>query len=197
MLIVECPPSATASVWTKKQREGGWLRVLGISYFTTIAMRQKGFPIMAAVLSDKARAFLQENHYTVFSTINKDGSSQLTTVLYALNDDETVVMNTQLHSQKVKNMRRDPRIAMCVEDGSRYVTLYGTVEFLDDQEIIRQDIERLVGRFWTGDEEARQQYVAHLIAQERVSLRFKCEKVTEFFCIGQFQGIRSCRSWQG
>jgi pyridoxine/pyridoxamine 5'-phosphate oxidase len=42
----------------------------------------------------------REKHFTVLSTINKDGSSQLTTVLYALNDDETMVMNTEVHSQK-------------------------------------------------------------------------------------------------
>jgi PPOX class probable F420-dependent enzyme len=74
---------------------------------------------MAPVFSDKARAFLQENHYTILSTINKDGSSQLTTVLYALNDDETFVMNTEAHSRKARNLRRDSRIAMCVEDDGR------------------------------------------------------------------------------
>jgi PPOX class probable F420-dependent enzyme len=144
-------------------------------------MRKEAFPIMAAVLSDKAQAFLREKHFTVLSTINKDGSSQLTTVLYALNDDETMVMNTEVHSRKARNLHRDPRVALCVEDGGRYVSVYSsTVAFIDDQEIIRQDIERLVGRFWTGDEEARQQYVAHLVAQQRVSLRFKCEKMIEF-----------------
>ena len=133
------------------------------------------------MLSDKARTFLQENHFAVLSTINKDGSSQLTTVLYALNDDETMVLNTEAHSQKARNLRRDPRIALCVEAGGRYVSVYsGIIEFIDNQEIIRQDIERLVRRFWTGDEEAREQYVAHLVAQQRVSLRFKCEKVIEF-----------------
>jgi pyridoxine/pyridoxamine 5'-phosphate oxidase len=55
---------------------------------------------MATILSDKARAFLQEKHFSVLCTINKDGSAQLTTVLYALDDDETIVLNTQVHSQK-------------------------------------------------------------------------------------------------
>lgn len=135
----------------------------------------------AAVLSDQARAFLQEHHFAVFSTINKDGSSQLTLVAYVLDDDETIVLNVEVQSQKAKNMRRDPRIALCVQDGNRYVSVSGMMTFLDDQQIIRHDLERLVGRFLTGDEETRQQYVAHLLAHPRVSLRFTCEKVIEFF----------------
>jgi PPOX class probable F420-dependent enzyme len=138
------------------------------------------FPIMAAVLSDQARAFLREHPFAVCSTINKDGSSQLTLVAYVLDDDETIVMNVERESQKAKNMRRDSRIALCVQDGNRYVSVYGTMKFLDDQQIIRRDLERLVGRFLAGDEETRQQYVAHLLAHPRVSLRFSCENVTEF-----------------
>jgi PPOX class probable F420-dependent enzyme len=139
------------------------------------------FSLMATILSDKARSFLRDNHIAVFSTINRDGSPQLTTVLYALNDDETIVMNVQRNSQKAKNMRRDSRVAMCVRDGNRYVSLYGAIEFINDAEMIRRDIERLglVELFSTGDEEARRVYVANMTPQQRVSVRFKIKKVTE------------------
>lgn len=73
------------------------------------------------------------NYLNASSTINKDGSSQLTLVAYVLDDDETIVMNVELQSQKTKNMRRDHRIALCVQDGNRYVSVYGTMTFLDDQ----------------------------------------------------------------
>jgi PPOX class probable F420-dependent enzyme len=136
---------------------------------------------MTTMLSNKARSFLRDNHLTAFSTINRDGSPQLTTVLYALNDDETIVMNVQRNSQKAKNMRRDPRVAMCVRDGNRYVSVYGTIEFINDAEIIRRDLERLglVELFWTGDDEARRDDVANILAHQRVSVRFKIQKVTE------------------
>jgi uncharacterized pyridoxamine 5'-phosphate oxidase family protein len=105
----------------------------------------------------------------------------LTTVLYALNDDETIVMNVQRNSQKAKNMRRDPRVAMCVRDGNRYVSVYGTIEFINDAEIIRRDLERLglVELFWTGYDEARRDDAANMLAQQRVSVRFKIQTVTE------------------
>jgi PPOX class probable F420-dependent enzyme len=136
---------------------------------------------MTATLSNKARSFLRDNHLTVFSTINRDGSPQLTTVLYAHNDDETIVMNVQRNSQKAKNMRRDPRVSMCVRDGNRHVSMYGAIEFIDDAEIIRRDLERLglLGFFLAGDEDARRDDAANTMAQQRVSVRFKIQKVTE------------------
>lgn len=135
---------------------------------------------MSVVLSNQARVFLKELHFAVLSTINKDGSSHLTTMWYLLEDDGTIAMNSLVHLQKVKNIRRDPRIAICIEDGPRYVSINGTVDIIEDQEIIRHDIERLVERY-IKDEEARQQYLVTFLQQSRVALHLKCEKVTEFF----------------
>ena len=95
---------------------------------------------MTSGLSDWAKEFLRGDHFAVLSTLNKDGSSQLTTMWYALENDGTIVMSTPSHLQKVKNLRRDPRIAICVEDGNRYVSLYGTVTISEDQTIVLQDI---------------------------------------------------------
>jgi len=135
---------------------------------------------MVAVLSDKAQAFLKEEHFAVLCTFNKDGSSLLTPMWYLFDDDGTIIMNTQVHLQKAKNVRRDPRIAICVEDGPRYVSINGTVDVIEDQEIVRRDIERLVERY-IKDEETRRQYIATFVQQQRVALHLRAEKVIEFF----------------
>lgn len=135
---------------------------------------------MGAVLSDRAQAFLQEVHFAVLSTINKDGTPQLTTMWYLLDDDGRIVMNTQVHLQKAKNLRRDPRVALCIQDGSRSVSINGTIEISDDQETIRRDLRRLVERY-KQDEETRQEYIAIYTQQQRIALRLRCEKVSEFF----------------
>ena len=134
---------------------------------------------MTNILSDWAKELLREEHFAVVSTLNKDGSSHLTTMWYLLENDGTIVMSTPSHLQKVKNLRRDPRIAICVEDGNRYVSLYGTVTISEDQAIVRQDIEQLVERY-IKDEATRPQTIAALVQQSRVALRFTPEKVTEF-----------------
>ncbi|GAC1667790.1 MAG: hypothetical protein NVS9B9_27890 [Ktedonobacteraceae bacterium] len=50
------------------------------------------------------------------------------------------MMNTKDGRIKDLNMKRDPRIAICVEDGYNYVTISGTVTLIDDQQPAHQDI---------------------------------------------------------
>jgi len=136
---------------------------------------------MAAVLSDKALALLKERHCGVLSTLNKDGSSQLTTMWYFLDEDGSITMSTMANIQKTKNLRRDPRIAICVQDDMyRSVTLSGTVEVSDDPTDLQRVIPHLINRY-IEDEETRKQYLTTFLGQTRVVLRLKPEKVLEFF----------------
>jgi len=128
-------------------------------------------------LSEKARAFLNEKRFAVLATINSDGTPQLTTMWYLLEGD-TIVMNTKAGRLKERNMRRDPRIAICVEDGYNYVTISGTVEMIDDPEIALRDIYRLAVRY-DGEEAARQQVADQFSKERRVTLHLKCEHVIE------------------
>ncbi|WP_220191926.1 pyridoxamine 5'-phosphate oxidase family protein [Ktedonospora formicarum] len=130
-------------------------------------------------LSTKAWAFLKEKHFAILSTINRDGSPQLTTMWYILDDDGSIVMNTQIHLQKAKNIHRDSRIAICVQDGPRYVTIRGAVAIIDDQIHIQQDLRNLIDRYIEG-EINKQQYYKTFTGQQRISLRLASEKVTEY-----------------
>ncbi len=134
---------------------------------------------MTNMLSDWAKEFLREDRVGVVSTLNNDGSSHLTTMWYLLADDGTLVMSTPGRNQKVKNLRRDPRIALCVGDEARSVSLYGRVSISDDKAPVRQDIEHLVERY-VKDAGIRPQVSETLVQQSRVALHFKPEKVTEF-----------------
>src|SRR5437667_9817470 len=102
---------------------------------------------MTRMLSDWAKEFLREDHVAVISTLNTDGSAHLTTMWYLLADDGTPVMSTPRRNQKVKNLRRDPRISLCVGDVTRSVSLYGTVTISEEQALVGQDLEHLVARY--------------------------------------------------
>ena len=128
-------------------------------------------------LSEKARAFLNEIRFAVLATINSDGTPQLTTMWYLLEED-TIVMNTKAGRIKERNMRRDPRIAICVEDRYNYVTISGTVELIDDPEIAQRDIYRLAVRY-DGEEAARQKVADQFSKERRITLHLKCEHVIE------------------
>ncbi len=135
---------------------------------------------MALKFSEKARAYLQELRFAVLATINQDGTPQLTTMWYILENDGTITMNTKVGRAKERNMRRDPRISICIEDGYDFLTINGTVEMIDDPEIAQRDIYRLSTRYH-GEEKARRQMREQFSQETRVSLRLKPESITEYF----------------
>jgi PPOX class probable F420-dependent enzyme len=134
---------------------------------------------MTSTLSPWAQQFLRADHVAVVSTLNKDGSPQITTIWYLLQEDGTLIMSTPDRTQKVKNLRRDPRIALCVGDEMRSVSLYGTVTINSDQNVVRRDLEQLVARY-IKEEAARAPALAFFLQQVRVALHVKPVKVTEF-----------------
>jgi len=135
---------------------------------------------MSVELSEKARAFLREKRFAVLATLNRDGTPQLTTMWYLLQDDGTILMNTRAGRLKERNMRRDPRISLCFEDGYNYLTIKGRVEMIDDPQISQRDIYRLSARYH-GEEKAKRQMETQFSKERRVTLRLKPEKVQEYF----------------
>lgn len=134
---------------------------------------------MGSKLSEQARAFLEERRFAVLATINADGTPHLSTMWYSLEGD-TILMNTKAGRIKDRNMRRDPRISVCFEEGYSYVTISGTVEMIDDQEIAQADIFKLATRY-DGEESAREQMEQSFSKEQRVTLHLKCEHVIERF----------------
>jgi PPOX class probable F420-dependent enzyme len=128
-------------------------------------------------LSDQACAFLEEKRFAVLATINQDGTPQLTTMWYELQGDE-IMMNTKVGRAKEHNLRRDQRIAICIEDEYHYVTLSGTADLIDDQATAQADIKRLAERYHP-PEKAAQMVRDQFSNQQRMTLRLKIARVIE------------------
>jgi PPOX class probable F420-dependent enzyme len=135
---------------------------------------------MATELSARARAYLQELRFAVLATINQNGTPQLTTMWYLLEDDGTITMNTKVGRIKERNMRRNPRISICIEDGYKFLTMSGAVEMIDDQKIAQHDIYRLSARYH-GEAKASRQMEKQFSKETRVTLRLKPESTIEYF----------------
>ncbi len=130
-----------------------------------------------AELSEKARAFLQEKRFAVLGTINPDNTPQLSTMWYELDSDE-ILMNTKVGRVKERNMRRDPRISICIEDRYNYLTLAGTARLIDDQATAQADIKRLATRYHNA-EKAEQKMRDQFSKEQRVTIRMTIERVVE------------------
>jgi PPOX class probable F420-dependent enzyme len=85
-------------------------------------------------------AFIHERRPMSMCSINHDGSIHAVAMWYGFVDG-LIAVETKAKSQKVQNMRRDPRLTCLFEDGDAYEELRG-VELVGHGEII-DDPERM------------------------------------------------------
>ena len=104
-----------------------------------------------ALNEDEVWAFIAEQRDMHVATINKDGTPHLTTNWFAFPRARQIAFNSYEGSQKVVNLRRDPRITLLFADGDTYgelrgASLKGRVRFTDDVdenlEVLRAIAER-------------------------------------------------------
>ena len=98
---------------------------------------------------DELAEFLAANMKVQVATVGPDGAPHLTTLFYALDEDGRITFWTYGSSQKIKNIRRDPRISCLVEDGVDYgelrgVSIQGRAELVEDYDAIRTLGRRVV-----------------------------------------------------
>jgi len=99
---------------------------------------------MIEQLSDAALALLASNAVATIATVNADGSPHLSSAWIGVEDGE-IVLGTLDDQRKLRNLRRDPRVALTVQsdninawglreylviDGTARITLGGAAELL-------------------------------------------------------------------
>ncbi len=130
---------------------------------------------MADTLNSAQRTYLEEKRFAVLATIGQDGMPQQSVVWYELQGNE-ILMNTRRGRRKDRNLVRERRASICIEDGYRYLTIDGTVTLNDDQAVAQPDIERLATRYH-GPEAAAEQMRDQFSKEERVTVRLRIEEV--------------------
>ncbi|HET9014874.1 MAG TPA: PPOX class F420-dependent oxidoreductase [Thermomicrobiaceae bacterium] len=120
------------------------------------------------------RTFLEEPRFGVLATVGRDGTPQQTVMWYALRGD-TIVMNTAQGRAKASNLRNDPRVSICVEEGYTYVTAYGRAQLIDDQEVAQRDIADLAIRYHGPD--AAQSQIETFRKQIRITILVPIERL--------------------
>ena len=73
---------------------------------------------------EEMEIFIEGQKSLQVATINQDGTPHLSTLWFAVVDGE-FVFETYTKSQKIKNLERDNRIALLLEDGVEYDKLRG------------------------------------------------------------------------
>ena len=122
---------------------------------------------------DDARAFLRDHHQAVLATTRADGRPQLSPVLAVVDEAGRVVVSTRDRSVKVRNLRRDPHVSLCVLSESFYggwVQVEGTAEIVELPEAMDLLVDYY--RRASGEHPDWDDYRAAMQAEGRVVVRF-------------------------
>lgn len=133
---------------------------------------------------EETAAFLQEGRRAQVATCGSDGWPHIVPLSYLLVDGKPAFW-TDGDSQKVKNLRRDPRISVLVEKGNaveefRAVQLRGYAEVVDDYARSVAAGRALFERY--SPEPLPPEALAHVetLAHQRVLVTVRVEKVVSW-----------------
>ena len=108
-------------------------------------------------MTDAERAqFLQQPvRPAILATVRADGRPHAAPIWYAV-DGDTLLFNTGADTVKGRNLARDPRATLCVQDDQppfSFATLEGHVELIDDPAPLREWAGRIGARYMGPDRE--------------------------------------------
>jgi PPOX class probable F420-dependent enzyme len=131
---------------------------------------------------DEAARFLDEQRVINVSTLGADGWPHITALWYVMRDGEPWIY-TYRKSQKVRNLERDDRVTLLVEDGEQYQELKGVMlkaraDIRDDFDTVAQLAEDVFVKYQghnsdSIDEPTRQALRGQV--PKRVAVRFTVE----------------------
>jgi len=119
------------------------------------------------MLDENIKSLAQAKNFAVFTTL-LPGGQPMTHVMWVDADDEHVLINTEVHRQKARNVNRDPRVAVTIIETGKpehYGEVRGRVVERVTGPEARAHIDKLSMKY-TG-----QPYDPNAIETERVLLR--------------------------
>ena len=108
-----------------------------------------------AMNEDEWHRFVMEGTRTgKLATVRKDGSPSVVPIWFVLDDDGAFIFTTGSGSAKAQAMRRDPRVALVVDDERPpfgFVLVRGDVTLDDDIEVMLPWATKIGGRYMGQD----------------------------------------------
>lgn len=124
-------------------------------------------------------AFLGEDRHAILATNPSDGAPQLTPVWF-LYEEGRLYVSAQAKTIKVRNLRHDPHISVCIDGGrgdSRYVVITGIAALVEPHEPLQEQMRRRIIGKYHADEAAADAYYASVQANPAVLIVVTPEKI--------------------
>jgi PPOX class probable F420-dependent enzyme len=120
---------------------------------------------------------IRDQHHAIMLTFRSDGSPQMSPVACNVDADGRVVVSTRETALKAKNLRRDPRVSLCViadDFFGSWIQVDGTAEIVS----LPDAMEPLVDyyRSTAGEHPDWDDYRAAMTREQRVIIRIAVER---------------------
>ncbi len=102
------------------------------------------------MLDDKTKTLASGGNFAVLTTLMEDGTPQ-SHVMWVDHDDEHILINTEIHRQKYRNVSRDPRATVTIIESSNsysYAEVRGRVVDEVHGTRAREHIDELSQRYF-------------------------------------------------
>ena len=136
---------------------------------------------------DELRSFLRSSKTIIINSNGPGGYPHPMPMWFAVDDDGSVRMTTFRKSQKVLNLKRDPKVSLLVESGEEYsqlrgVVIYGRARVVDDLAVVTQTLLAIGGAGNLTDPAARKGAEAAVAktAAKRVAILIRPEKIVSW-----------------
>lgn len=134
---------------------------------------------------EEVDAYLAGRHSMTVASIGKDGRPHLVAMWYGFFADGSPGFWTFEKSQKVVNLRRDPRVTCLVESGERYeelrgVQLVGRAEVLDDEASLRELGRSVVPRYFEVSNDGDLEAIIVTTMRKRVAVKIDVAEVVSW-----------------
>ncbi len=118
------------------------------------------------------------------ATLNRDGTPHLTTLWFGMLDGD-IVFETFTKSQKIVNLKRDPRIAVLAEDGDVYnelrgVSINGRAELYAEPAQVYRYALAVTRKNNPGLTPEQQDAAARMLSQKRTAVVVKPERIVSW-----------------
>ena len=128
--------------------------------------------------------YLSSSRTMILVSNGKDGHPHPMPMWFAVDIDNCIYMTTFRKSQKINNLRKDPRATLLIESGDKYeelkgLVVYTDVEFIEDVESIRHILEQITlqrSEIQKSDNKDISQGMLKT-AEKRIGLKFTLTKI--------------------
>jgi PPOX class probable F420-dependent enzyme len=136
--------------------------------------------IMPKMTKYEIRNFLLQGTFTgKLGTINKNGTPHIVPIWYTLDEEDNIVFNTSDKSVKAKNIRRDNRVRLCIDD---QIPLFSFVTIDGIAEIVSNDLNeiykwaKIIAARYMGNDKA-EEYGKRNSSEDELLIKIKPTKV--------------------